>query len=145
MITYKQIDISSDEYQAERSIRNVFLLRPIGIPDYGWEMHDKESYHFVALDGDEVIGCVVLYPIPDKPGVAQLMQMAVVDSYRGRGIGRGLVECLVSFARSQSITEILCHSRENVVEFYQRLRFECFGEPFVEVGISHRNMRCFLS
>jgi hypothetical protein len=44
-------------------LRNKILLRPIGIPDHAWEMHDKKSWHFVAVENDVVIGCVVLVPL----------------------------------------------------------------------------------
>jgi hypothetical protein len=46
-----------------RELRNKILLRPIGIPDHAWEMHDKKSWHFVAVENDVVIGCVVLVPL----------------------------------------------------------------------------------
>lgn len=141
MIQYRQIETSSPLYQGERELRNEFLLRPIGIPDYGWEMYDESSYHFVAVDGEEVVGCVVLYPLLDKSGAAQLMQMAVADGLRGKGVGRGLVDCLVEFARSTGFTSIVCHSRDNAVGFYLKLGFKCFGEPFVEVGVEHRHMK----
>lgn len=140
MIEYRQIEASSPFYQGERELRNEFLLRPIGIPDYGWEMYDDSSYHFVAVDGEEVVGCVVLYPLSDKSGAAQLMQMAVADDLRGTGAGRGLVNCLVGFARSMGFTSIVCHSRESAVGFYLKLGFQCFGEPFIEVGVKHRHM-----
>ena len=56
LIIIKRISVDDPWYQSERELRNKILLRPIGIPDYGWEMHDEESWHFVALDNERVIG-----------------------------------------------------------------------------------------
>jgi hypothetical protein len=39
------------------------FITSIGIPDHAWEMHDKKSWHFVAVENDVVIGCVVLVPL----------------------------------------------------------------------------------
>lgn len=140
VIKYKQIEMENLLYQGERKLRNEILLRPIGIPDHGWEMYDSDSFHFAALDGECIVGCVVLYPLPDCTGDAQLMQMAVTDKLRGQGIGRDLVNLLLHFARSHGYSRVVCHSRGNVVHFYEKLGFVTFDEPFTEVNILHRKM-----
>ena len=145
MISYSQIDQSSIHYQGERELRNKVLLRPIGIPDFGWEMFDSESFHFVALKEDSIVGCVILYPLPESPGDAQLMQMAISSGMQKRGIGRGLMKILVDFARSQGFKRIICHSRDEAAGFYAKLGFTVYGEPFTEVEILHRYMSLNLS
>lgn len=141
MIKYKRIEMNNPLYQEERILRNEILLRPIGIPDYGWEMHDSDSFHFVALEGECVVGCVVLYRVPECTGDVQLMQMAVTDKLRGKGIGRDLVGVLLDFARSHGYSRVVCHSRGNVVHFYEKLGFVTFDEPFTEVNIPHRKLQ----
>ena len=132
--------MSDPLYQFERELRNTVLLRPIGLPDYGWEKKDSSSWHFVALDNGKLVGCVVLAP-PDKEGhTAQLMQMAVETSEQGKGIGRLLVKELLSFAKLQEIKEVICHSRLYANEFYQKLGFEIYGEVFYEAEVAHNNM-----
>ena len=86
MISYSQIEKNSIHYQSERELRNMVLLRPIGIPDYGWEMFDSESFHFVALKEDCVVGCVILHLVLESPGDAQLMQMAINSDMQKGGI-----------------------------------------------------------
>ncbi len=144
MITYERIKTDNQHYLAERELRNALLLRPIGLPDSAWEMHDGESFHFVAMDNDEVVGCVLLYPVPNSSGCMQLMQMAVVDRLRGKNIGRGLVDELIVFSRVEGFREIVCHARQEAVGFYEKLGFCVYGEPFEEVGIAHRHMRYLL-
>jgi predicted N-acetyltransferase YhbS len=103
-------------------------------------MHDRESFHFVAAEGDRAVACVVLWPLPEEPGAAQLLQMAVETAWQGRGVGAELVRFLVTFARSRGLGRIRCHAREPVVPFYRKLGFVEHGEPFVEAGIRHRHM-----
>jgi len=141
LITYERIETDSPLYQAERDLRNELLLRPIGLPDSAWEMHDHESYHFVAVENKEVLGCVVLHPLVPEQQQVQLLQMAVVEQSRGRGVGRGLVEALITFARSEGYKEIICHARENAVGFYERIGFVVYGDEFEEVGVRHRHMK----
>ena len=141
MIIYQRIETDTPYYQAERELRNVLLLRPIGLPDSAWEMHDSESFHFVALEGDEVIGCVLLYPVPANPEQVQLLQMAVVEHLRGQGVGCGLVKELIAFALSQGYQEIVCHARQEAVGFYKKIGFVIYDEPFEEAGLVHRHMK----
>lgn len=144
MIQIERIEIQDPLYQEERQLRNKVLLRPIGIPDFGWEMNDEKSWHFVALDKGEVIGCVVLVPIDTQNKKAQLIQMAVDDIWQGKGIGKLLVKALIAFSEKSGIGEIQIHSRSDITTFYTHLGFEIYGEEFEEVGIKHRYMRMFL-
>jgi len=141
MLSIKRILIQDPLYQLEREIRNKILLRPIGIPDYGWEKNDWKSWHFVAVENNEVIGCVVLVPLDGNKTKTQLIQMAVDTSQQGKGIGKKLIVELLNFCESQSIIEIEIHAREDVVAFYKKYGFEVFDEAFEEVGIKHRYMR----
>ena len=135
------IETSNPLYQQERILRNKVLLQPIGIPDFGWEMKDSTATHFVACKSNKVIGCVLLHPEQEQQERAQLMQMAVDPLWQSKGIGGQLIEELVSYCQIQGIKEVFCHSRANVVKFYQKLGFTTYGDPFEEVGIFHRKMR----
>lgn len=135
-----KIDMDHSLYQKERELRNEVLLRPIGIPDYGWEMNDAKSWHFIAIDQSNLIGCVLLVPLHTNLNKAQLTQMAVAKSWQGKGIGKLLVKSLLDFAASKGIEEILIHSRAEVTSFYEQLGFQIFGDEFEEVGIKHRRM-----
>lgn len=141
----KLITTQDELYEQERQLRNKVLLRPIGLPDHAWEMNDNESWHFVALNENKLIGCVVLFPTNAEKTSAQLMQMAVDPDYQGQGIGKLLVAKLLDFSKQQGIKEVTCHSRQNVNDFYHKIGFEIYGEAFVEVGIPHNHMRIEIS
>jgi predicted GNAT family N-acyltransferase len=141
MMTIQQIETDNPLYQLETDLRNRILLQPIGVPDHAWEMHDHKAWHFVAIEGNTVIGCVVLNPLNPEKTKTQLMQMAVETNQQRKGIGKLLVEELLSFCKSNGIKEIICHARNNAVSFYLNLGFEIYDAPFVEVGIQHYHMR----
>ena len=140
-MTCARITMDDPRYDGERDLRNRVLLRPIGLPDHAWEMHDRDAFHFVAVEDGKVVGCVVLHPSPETPGSARLMQMAVEPALQKRGIGTELVRRLMAFAEAKGYAEVCCHSRESAVAFYRRLGFEEYAAPFVEVGVLHRHMR----
>ncbi len=125
-------------YQKERELRNRILLRPIGIPDFGWEMNDEKAWHFAAMDKSQLIGCVLLVPLNKEKSKGQLIQMAVDSDWQGKGTGKLLVQVLIEFAESQGIKEIEVHSRADVTTFYEQFGFQVYGDEFEEVGVKHR-------
>lgn len=136
--------MSSSEYEQSRVLRNKILLAPIGQPDGAFEMHDHQCTHIVAVDESRgVIACVVLKP--EHEGVGRLMQMAVASSAQRTGVGSKLVRYLCEQALDEGYSEVICHARDDVTGFYSELGFVEFGEPFVEAGIGHINMRYKLS
>lgn len=140
MLEIERITMENPLYQQERALRNEVLLRPIGIPDFGWEKYDMDAVHFIAKENKKVIGCVVLYPQKEQQRRAQLMQMAVSPSHQRNGIGKNLIEDLLQYCSLNEISEVFCHSRADVVHFYQNNGFSLQGEAFEEVGIVHFNM-----
>lgn len=144
MIDIRLIDIQDSFYPFEQELRNKILLRPLGIPDHAWEMHDATAWHFIGLDNNIVLGCVVLVPVNSEKTIAQLMQMAVDTNQQGKGIGKLLVNALIAFAKAKGLIEIICHARENAVPFYLGLGFEIYDDPFIEVGMQHYHMKIIL-
>lgn len=141
MIHVKNINIHTPHYREMRELRNQVLLRPLGIPDHSWEMHDERSWHFVALQDDQVIGCAVLVPSEENKTSAQLIQMAVASDVQGKGIGQLLLTEIIAFAKRKFLQEIHCHSRQYAVNFYKKAGFTVYGETFTEVGIPHNYMK----
>lgn len=141
MVEIKNISMADALYQPMRELRNSVLLRPLGVPDNSWEMYDHRSWHFVAVDNGEVIGCAVLVPSEEDPTTARLIQMAVNTDLQGKGVGKTLLEQIIQFADSRKLQSITCHSRHYAVGFYEKLGFEVYGEEFEEVGMPHRHMK----
>ncbi len=139
-VTVREIVRSSPYYQQERHLRNEILLRPIGLPDFGYEHRDHQSLHFVALNGDEVVGCVLLALDPRTKN-GRLMQMAVRLAWQGKGVGRKLIDVLVKRSIELGLSEITCHAQERAIEFYDKVGFVAAGQRFVEADIWHLPMR----
>lgn len=78
----KIINTKHSLYSAEQQLRNNVLLIPYGLPPHFWEMNDKSSFHIVTIDKENnVVGCLLLYPLPNELDSVQLMQMAVSKGY----------------------------------------------------------------
>jgi len=104
------------------------LHRPFGVPrDDEWNEKDPLSTHFVAMDGDDLVGYTRL--IRNGRG-AQLRQVAVYPAYRFRGIATALVEGAVVAARELGLELAFLNARENAVSLYERVGFRVATTPF---------------
>ena len=53
---------------------------------------------WLAQSGEEAVGCVALRPLPGSVG--EVKRMFVARAWRGRGVGRALLEALIERART---------------------------------------------
>jgi GNAT superfamily N-acetyltransferase len=61
---------------------------------------------FVALEGDEIVGCAGLIEDEDRPERAENSLTAVRRNWRGRGLARALKETTIAWASANGIREI---------------------------------------
>ncbi|MEZ5275978.1 MAG: GNAT family N-acetyltransferase [Opitutaceae bacterium] len=71
----------------------------------------------------------------------QIGRIAVLKRWRGKGIGRQLVETLIQCARDDGRSAVFLHSQTQAVPFYEKLGFRKDGSPpFDDAGIPHVHM-----
>ncbi|MEL6795239.1 MAG: GNAT family N-acetyltransferase [Planctomycetota bacterium] len=149
MISYTTITTGDPLYPGECDLRELVLLRPIGYDMDRFRAEypgfEDKFLHFVAVmgspGGDRVVGCVLLLPETDTPGVGKLMQMAVHPQRQGEGIGKRLVIEVERHAFSElGLASLYCHAQLQAVSFYEALGWETVGGIFDEAGIPHRKM-----
>ena len=71
-----------------------------------------EGRFYLLREGDEILGCGAIRPLRNIPGGGgarrcELKRMLVRPEYRGRGLGKELVQRLIDDARAMGYTEIV--------------------------------------
>ncbi|MBK9247400.1 MAG: GNAT family N-acetyltransferase [Ignavibacteria bacterium] len=121
----------------------MILRKPLGLVFTSDELAlEHNEIHLIGKEDTTIVCTLQLRPI--NLHTVQMRQVAVDESYQSKGIGRELVEYCEQVALDGKYNEIILHARETAIEFYLKLGYELYGEPFTEVGIPHRNMRKFL-
>ena len=67
--------------------------------------------------------------------------MAVLEQWRGKGVGGAILERLIGLARERGDKEIELFAQTHALEFYRRYGFVEYGDVFEEAGIPHQAMR----
>lgn len=119
------------------AIRRTVFIDEQGVPEaLEWDEYDAVSVHFlVVLDDGTPIGCARL--LPD----GHVGRMAVLQPWRGRGIGRALLEAALAEARARGHRRVELSAQTHAAAFYVRAGFLTVGEPYDEAGISHIAMQ----
>lgn len=123
--------------QAAKLIREqVFIQEQHIAPEDEWDAEDAVSLHFIAYDQEA-------QPI----ATARLMnsnsigRVAVLKAYRGKGIGKLLMEAVISQARIERREFLKLSSQVHAISFYAGLGFAAEGGEYLDCGIAHIDMR----
>src|SRR5947209_2101764 len=75
-------------------VRTEVFVEEQGVPP--WEeidADDEEALHFLAEDDGRVVGTARL--VDKGEGIGKIGRVAVLKEYRGRGVGRDLMQCVM--------------------------------------------------
>jgi len=123
------------------AVREVVLIDEQDVPEeIEMDGADEDAVHFIIYDSDaeKPVGTARLRPPED--GIAKPERVAVLEAYRGHGLGRKLMSLIEAEARSQGCERAALHAQTHVIDFYEGLGYEVVSEEFEEAGIPHVEM-----
>jgi len=108
-----------------------------------WDDADPACVHAVAFNR---LGMPLATGrlLQHAPRIARIGRMASVQTVRGSGVGRQVLDALMQAARERGDTEVLLHAQTSASAFYVRAGFVKRGAVFDEAGIAHVEMTCAL-
>ena len=120
-----------------RPVRHTVFVVEQGVPpELEWDGLDHLCVHALAIDPHgRVLGTGRLLPN------GRVGRMAVLGSWRRRGVGTRLLQALLREQRARGWPAAHLHAQLAAADFYVRQGFQCAGEPFDEAGIPHVLMR----
>lgn len=100
---------------------------------------ESSDFHLGLFQSDELVATLVLTTQTESE--VKMRQVAVAPEFQRQGLGRRLVAFSEDFAKSKGFKAMVLNARDTAIEFYLRLGYEAYGEPFEEVTIPHQAMR----
>lgn len=96
--------------------------------------HDPGAQHWLASLGETPVGTVRL--LSD----GHIGRMAVLADFRGKHIGRDMLDTVVASAKAQQLPRLRLAAQQHAIDFYRKAGFKIYGEPFMDAGIPHVGM-----
>jgi YbgC/YbaW family acyl-CoA thioester hydrolase len=123
-----------------RAIRTAVFIDEQRIPvEMEWDEADTGCPHAVALNRFG-LPLATGRLLQEAPGVARIGRMAAIQTVRGSGVGRAVLDALMQAARDRGDREVRLHAQVSAQGFYARAGFAPVGEVFDEAGIAHIEM-----
>jgi predicted GNAT family N-acyltransferase len=124
------------DHEAIAAIRRRVFIEEQKVPEaLEWDGLDEQATHLLAWENGEPVGTTRM--LAD----GHIGRMAVLKAFRGRGIGRQLLEQMLRIAIQKGMAEVELDAQVHAMEFYERLGFSAEGGVFMDAGIPHRHMR----
>jgi predicted GNAT family N-acyltransferase len=131
--------VKATSFQADRAViyairHAVFIVEQSVPEEIEIDEHDADARHVLAfVDG-----------VPAGTGRVtdrgRIGRMAVLAEFRGRGIGRQILDTLIDTGRDLGAEKLALSAQCQAVPFYERAGFVLQGEIYTEAGIEHQWM-----
>lgn len=123
-----------------RTVRKAVFVIGQNIPEsIEFDGLDPNCHHVVARDNrHQAIGTGRLSPD------GKIGRMAVLENWRGKEVGKGLLFALLGKAQKLGWTEVSLNAQTGVMGFYEKFGFSKDGGVYMEAGIPHQLMRLTL-
>ncbi len=130
-----------DQRAALLELRQTVFVQEQGVPEERErDGLDGDCRHVLARDdAGQPIGCGRISP------AHKIGRMAVLQTWRGQGVGLALLRELMAYARAAGWSEVTLDAQVSAIGFYEREGFVAHGEEFEDAGLPHRAMRLALS
>ena len=130
-----------DELEGMYTLRWEVMRKPFGLPK-GSERNklDEISDFVIALDelSGKIVGTGTLVP---REGFIEIIHLAVIDEFRGQGVGTSLMDYLHERAIEYGANTVLIIARANSEDFYKKLGYKAVGDYFLKPPTNTEHIR----
>ena len=144
-----RIEPAKDEgdLSAALAIREIVFIEEQQVPEsLEHDEDDAKAFHVLAYDGKHAIGTGRLVSLSKPPEGergkwGQIGRMAVLATWRRRGVGRKVLQALEDEAKRRKLEGVVLHAQLYARDFYRALGYHDASPIFEEAGIPHVEMR----
>ena len=139
-LSLQNFAIREADWEKDKSVllelrKQVFIVEQSVPPEEEFDGLDDTSHHWLVQDAEaQPIGTGRLLD------TGQIGRMAVLDQYRGGGIGAAILSAAVEKARTLGFDQVFLNAQVHAIGFYEKAGFIETGSRFNEAGIQHQKM-----
>lgn len=117
------------EISDAREIRKQVFQSEQGIDSkLDFDGKDEKAEHIIAYFGNKAVGTARVRYLREK--TAKIERVSILKECRGKGIGRSIIEYIISYFQDKGVEKIMLDSQEQVKGFYEKLCFKQKGGSF---------------
>ncbi len=118
-----------------RDIRTRVFIEEQHVPEeLEWENDDIDAVHLIVKKNNDYVATARLL------NSGQIGRMAVLKPYRRCGVGKKMLEKLLSIAETMGLKTVFLNAQVEAIDFYKKFGFQEHGDMFDDAGIQHMRM-----
>ncbi|MEW9697909.1 GNAT family N-acetyltransferase [Paenibacillus sp. SI8] len=135
---------TSEQLQACFQVRMKVFVEEQQVP-VDLEMDEKDEspetcHHFLLVDDGQPIAAARWYFY--KPDTAKFQRVAVLKEYRGKGLGKQIIQEMEKHAREMGCQSVILDAQCQAEGFYRQIGYQVISEePFFDANILHVRMQ----
>ena len=126
-----------DLTDARKIRQEVFVIEQNVDPEIEYDELDKVAVHLVLYENGVPVGTGRAI---NKDGEYYIGRLAVLKDFRKKGYGDLIMRVLIRKCFDAGGDKQYIHAQKHAENFYKKLGFTPYGEPFAEAGIEHIHM-----
>lgn len=131
---------NENQLQDAYSVRKkVFVVEQHVPPEIEIDDLENEATHFVVYDENESPVGAGRFRVVEDYGKVE--RVCILQSFRGHGVGREIMNKIEEFALDQNIHLIKLNAQTHAEPFYLSLGYTTYSDEFFEAGIPHVSMK----
>lgn len=95
---------------------------------------DEEGIHFGLYADDMLVTVISLFAEGQS---LRFRKFATLPEYQNRGLGKMMILKVIKYARENGFERLWCDARTDALNFYERVGFKKFSEPFFKEEIEY--------
>lgn len=130
--------------EAAHDVRRAVFVEGQDVPEsHEFDGNDEAAIQVLARIDAEVVGTARFRST--EPAVGNVEKVAVLDEYRGEGVGRAIMKRMDAIGREEGVSILSLHAQTHAEEFYEKLGYETVSDVYMQVDIPHVTMEKDLS
>jgi predicted GNAT family N-acyltransferase len=130
---------NKQQLQDALSVRHRVFVEEQNIPiEIDQDEYDGSATHVVIYDKEMPVATGRYRVVKN---MAKIERIAVLSSYRGRGMGKMIMEELEQEAKKRDLAYVILDAQAHAEEFYEKLGYQSVSGVFMKQSIPHLEMK----
>lgn len=138
-VVIKKILYGTPDYETSIDIRNEVFRKPHGLDIKDDDLSSDEVVEMFGAYLDDKMIATIFLDIVDKDTV-KIRNVAILEEYRGKGLGKYLMDYVEDIARLRGYTKSILMGRVSAEKFYNKLGYKTISEPYDYKTVPHVDM-----
>jgi len=95
---------------------------------------DDQGVHLGLYENSQLLTIISLFP---EGKSMRFRKFATLPAYQNRGLGKMMILKVIDYAKENHFERLWCDARTDALNFYERVGFKKFSEPFFKEQIEY--------